>query len=272
MPIDGKGIHRMWWAGDKYAYFSVREKGYDGRFMMTADVSDPEHPRIHSRWWYPGQHTAGGEKPSWEAGPTLRAHHIIPHGNRAYGGYGDGGLFIFAIDDGHLSLISETSWGHEVGPKTHTHTGLPLPSKNMVVVTDESLADNCQESKKLARVFDITDEKKPVQLGILPEPEGDFCERGGRFGPHNLHENRPEAESFRSDDILFLTYFNAGLRVYDVSDRNNFKEIGVFIPEAPVGQKAVQINDIYASKDGLIFASDRMSGGIYILRMTNGVM
>ena len=32
--------------------------------------------------------------------------------------------------------------------------------------------------------------------GIVPPPEGDFCQRGLRFGPHNTHENRPG--SYRS--------------------------------------------------------------------------
>jgi hypothetical protein len=105
---------------------------------------------------------------------------------------------------------------------------------------------------------------------MFPVPQGDYCQRGGRFGPHNLHENRPE--SFISEDILFLTYFNAGLRVYDVSDPANIREIASFVPEAPPGQKAIQINDVYVAKDGLIYVTDRLAGGVYILRMTqNGV-
>ena len=266
MPIKGQGIHRIWWVGDKYAYFSVREEGYDGRFLMTVDMSEPANPKIVSRWWYPGQWVAGGETPAWEAGPTVRAHHVIVKGNRAYGGYGDAGLLIFDVDDGRLTLISECSWAAEVGGSTHTHTGLPLLSHNLLITTDEPLKDNCQEAKKLARVFDISDDCNPKQIGILPEPEGDFCQRGGRFGPHNLHENRPE--SFISEDILFLTYFSAGLRVYDVHDPAQINEIASFVPDAPPGQKTIQLNDVYVSKDGLIFVSDRLAGGVYILRLT----
>jgi len=270
LPINGQGIHRMWWVGDKYVYFSVREEGYQGRFLMTADMSDPASPKIVSRWWYPGQWLAGGEKPTWEEGPTLRAHHVIVKGNRAYGGYGDAGMLIFAIDDGNLSLISERNWVAEVGGSTQTPTGLPLLSHNLVVTTDESLKDNCQEAKKDVRVFDISDEREPRQIAMFPVPQGDYCERGGRFGPHNLHENRPEA--FVSEDILYLTYFNGGLRVYDVSDPADIREIASFVPEAPPGQKAIQINDVYVAKDGLIYVTDRLAGGVYILRMTqNGV-
>jgi len=270
LPIKGQGIHRLWWTGDKYTYFSVREEGYQGRFLMTADMSDPVSPKIVSRWWYPGQWLAGGEKPTWEEGPTLRAHHVIVKGNRAYGGYGDAGMLIFAIDDGNLSLISERNWVAEVGGSTQTHTGLPLLSHNLVVTTDESLKDNCQEAKKDVRVFDISDERNPRQVAMFPVPQGDYCQRGGRFGPHNLHENRPE--SYISEDILYLTYFNAGLRVYDVSEPANIREIASFVPEPPPGQKAIQINDVYVARDGLIYVTDRLAGGVYVLRMTqNGV-
>ena len=269
MPINGKGIHRIWWTGDKYAYFSVREEGYADRFLMTADVSDPANPKIVSRWWYPGQWLAGGETPTWEAGPTLRAHHVVVKGDRAYGGYGNAGMLIFSIDDGRLELISERSWFEETGEDTHTHTALPLLSKNLVITTDESLKENCQEAPKELRVFDISDDRDPKLIGKFPRPEGNFCERGGRFGSHNLHENRPE--SFISEDILFATYFNAGLRVYDVRDPYNIKEIASFVPDAPLGQKAIQINDVYVAKDGTIYVTDRLAGGVYILRLKQGL-
>jgi hypothetical protein len=111
-----------------------------------------------------------------------------------------------------------------------------------------------------------------VQVGMLPEPQGDFCERGGRFGPHNVHENRPEPDSFVSEDIIFVTYFNAGLRVYDVRDRTNFREVAAFVPEAPPGQPACQLNDVYVSRDGLILVTDRLAGGLYLLRLTDGLI
>ncbi len=272
LPINGQGIHRMWWVGGRYCYFSVREHGYQGRFLMVADVSDPEKPCIVSRWWYPGQWIAGGEKPTWEPGPTVRAHHVIVSGDRAYGGYGDAGLLIFAVRDGHLELLSERSWVQEVGGRTHTHTGLPLLSRNLVVVTDESLEDNCREAKKTVRVFDIRDDRNPRQVGTFPEPQGDFCERGGRFGPHNVHENRPEPESYVSEDLVFVTYFNAGLRVYDVGDGQAYREVAAFVPEAPPGRPAIQSNDVYVSRDKLILVTDRLSGGLYLLRPTGAWM
>jgi hypothetical protein len=100
-------------------------------------------------------------------------------------------------------------------------------------------------------------------VSTFPVPEGDFCDRGGRFGPHNVHEGRPG--SLIDGSTVYLTYFNAGVRVYDVSDATAPREIAWFIPDAPPGQPAIQLNDILVAADGLIYVTDRLAGGLYIL-------
>lgn len=267
LPIDGLGIHRMWWTGDDLTYFSVRENGFQGRFLMSADISDPSKPEIVARWWYPGQWVAGGETPTWGKGPTLRAHHAIAAGDRAYAGWGEAGLLIFDISDREIELIAQKEWFSEIGQSTHTHTALPLPSHKTVAVTDEPLRDNPEPYRKRARMFDISDEKNPSLLGYFPEPqEADYSGVPLRFGPHNIHENRPG--SWVSDDLLFMTYFSAGLRVYDVSNPADIREVGRFVPPAPPGQDAIQLNDVYASAEGIVYVSDRLTGGVYILQYT----
>jgi hypothetical protein len=64
---------------------------------------------------------------------------------------------------------------------------------------------------------------------------------------------------------VFVTYFNAGLRVYDISDPESPRSIAHWVPEAPPGQEAPQINDLLVDADGLIFTTDRFSGGLYVL-------
>ena len=87
-----------------------------------------------------------------------------------------------------------------------------------------------------------------------------------RFGPHNLHENRPG--SLISDREIYVTYFNAGLRVYDLAEPTNPREVAYYVPQTPPGQKAVQINDVFVDTDGLMYISDRAGGGVYILERT----
>jgi hypothetical protein len=97
----------------------------------------------------------------------------------------------------------------------------------------------------------------------VPEPEGDFATRGLRFGPHNTHENRPG--SYRSAEVVFVTYFNAGLRVYDFADPRDPREIAHWIPQLPEGQPDIQINDVFVADDGLIYVTDRWADGVYVV-------
>jgi hypothetical protein len=98
----------------------------------------------------------------------------------------------------------------------------------------------------------------------------EFGQHGGRFGAHNIHENQPVATSFRSDTLVFGAFFNGGVRVYDVSNPYQPEEVGHYVPEAPAGSPvgAIQINDVYVDENRLIYAIDRMSGGLYILELT----
>jgi hypothetical protein len=119
-------------------------------------------------------------------------------------------------------------------------------------------------------VLDNRVETNPVPIGTFPAPPYDaFAKRGGRFGAHNLHENLPVPTSWRSDSIIVGTFFNAGVRAYDVSDPFQVKEIAYFVPGAPrlspVG--AIQLNDCFVDDRGLVFTVDRFVGGLYVLEM-----
>jgi hypothetical protein len=131
------------------------------------------------------------------------------------------------------------------------------------VVTDEATTEGCDGDRHMVRIVDILDETAPFVRSICPVPEGDFCERGLRFGAHSLHENRPD--SYRSQELVFVTYFNAGLRVYDVADPDHPVEVAHWIPECPPNQQAAQINDVFVSDDLTVYVTDRVNGGVYIL-------
>jgi hypothetical protein len=156
-------------------------------------------------------------------------------------------------------VVSTLDWE----PGGDTHTCMPLPNRNLVVTTDEAIKERCNEQQKLVRVIDVSDPESPSIVGVCPPPQGDFCERGLRFGPHNLHENRPG--SYISDEIVFVTYFNAGLRVYNIAQADEPHEIAHWLPDTPPGQEAPQINDLYVQVDGMIFVTDRINGGLYVL-------
>jgi hypothetical protein len=139
-----------------------------------------------------------------------------------------------------------------------------MPGRNLLVVTDEVVTNNCEGEEHYVRLVDIADPRAPKLLGICPPPQGDFCERGLRFGPHNLHENR--LGTYRSADLIFVTYFNAGLRVYDISDPAAPAEVASWLPPTPAGQEAPQINDLFVDADLSVYVTDRVNGGVYILQ------
>ena len=65
-------------------------------------------------------------------------------------------------------------------------------------------------------IVDIRDETNPLPVStFFPEREN-YYDRPGRFGAHNILEYMPAEGPWK--DLVFLTYFNAGLRAVDVSD------------------------------------------------------
>ncbi|TME78410.1 MAG: hypothetical protein E6I48_00415 [Chloroflexi bacterium] len=266
MPIRGLGVHRMWFAGDgsrgdRYLYASARLDGYRNRVLIIVDMGEADRPAISSTWWWPGQRQ--GDPESLPEDNDIGAHHVIRQGERAYGGYFDKGVVVYAVRDrGSLELISSLAWPE--GGHSHTHTALPLGERKLLVVTDEAIEPNCEGAPKNVHVVDVSDERHPREISRFPVPDGDYCARGLRFGPHNLHENRPG--TFQSDRIVYVTYFNAGLRVYDTSDPLQVREIACYVPEAPPGQPAIQFNDVLVTSDRLVFVTDRVRGGLYILQ------
>jgi alkylation response protein AidB-like acyl-CoA dehydrogenase len=101
--------------------------------------------------------------------------------------------------------------------------------RDFVLLVSESLRNECQEFRQLTFLVDITTPSKPYTVSTfeVPEQPGDFCRRGGRFGPHSSHESFAPIY-YRK--LVFLAYFNAGVRAVDI--RNPFapREVAFFIP------------------------------------------
>ncbi|MBV9169325.1 MAG: hypothetical protein JOZ81_04495 [Chloroflexi bacterium] len=274
VPMPGKGVHRMTYWTAPYAYMSGSDDGFIDQFLRIFDLSDPSNPRDVGRWWLPGQWTGGGETPSWTpgghgaGGPGARRkalHHPLMRGDRAYCGWWDAGLVI--LDLSELSapkLVSQLEFGSDVS--TATHTALPVPGRDVLVVTDEQLAADCNGMQTRVRVVDIADELQPKVISEFPVPQGDFCSRGGRFGPHNLHEMRPGTS--QDSNEIYVTWFNAGVRVVNISDPFAPREVAYYVPEAPPGRASIQLNDLVVDANGLVYVTDRFTGGLYILERT----
>ncbi|WP_317178391.1 LVIVD repeat-containing protein [Pectobacterium sp. HCp5_1] len=266
LPLDGIGIHRIWYVGGRWAYVSALLDGYSDYIFLTIDLADPQRPEVAGRYWLPGMHTAGGETASWPEGKRYALHHAIISGDTAYGSWRDGGLTLLDVSDRtNPQLISHRNWSPPFGGGTHT--ALPLPDRDLLIVLDEAVLDNQEDGEKLIWVFDIREPSNPVSIATFPQPkETDYVKKGAHFGPHNLHENRPG--SFISSSLIFATYQNAGVRAYDISNPYQPKETGALVPAAPARMvdkrpgrpQIIQSCDVFVDADGIIYSTDYNAG------------
>jgi hypothetical protein len=192
-------------------------------------------------------------------------HHAILDGTVAYGARRAGGLQITETAGGQLrpaGSLTPDAWGGG-----NTHTTLPLPGRNLVVLADESVQDHQADGRRKIWLLDVADRTAPKVIGALPEPAAlDFRAMGGVFGPHNLHENRPG--TWRSEDLIFATYQNASVRAYDIADPKAPHEVACCVPPPPArnvdprasGTLVPQSADLIVSAEGLIIASDLNAG------------
>ena len=209
MPVDGGGIHRVWYVGGRWAYVSALLDGFTDYIFMTVDMTDPAKPRAAGRYWIPGMNLAAGETPAWPAASRCGLHHAIVNGDTAYAAWRDAGMVVLDIADReNPKLIVHRNWCPPFGGGTHNC--LPLPDRQLLVVLDEAVLDHQEDGLKLIWIFDNRVPANPVSISTFPTPaETDYAAKGGHFGPHNLHENRPG--SFVSSELIFTTYQNAGV-------------------------------------------------------------
>ena len=278
-----RGVHAVWFVDGKTVHMASGAPDFqphnpkDDQFYRIVDISDPARPREKGRWWYPGTRV-GDPQPQPARLPEqfdtgFRAHNtnVFPERpDRAYVGYIDGGAIVLDIGDpSNIRVVSQ--WNHSPPFNGFTHTVLPLFGRDLWVVSDECVQDDGKDWPKLVWMVDARSEANPVPIGTFPAPPFDaFARRGGRFGAHNLHENLPLPVSFRSESLIIGTFFNAGVRAYDVSDPYRVREVAYFVPAtprlAPAG--AIQLNDVYVDDRRYVYTIDRKGGGLYILEMT----
>lgn len=276
-----RGAHHVWFADGRFLHISTgmpdfqpRRPGMDDQIYVIADLKDPAHPKEAGRWWYPGTRVGDAAPlPTPNADDQgCRLHNVEVFPNRpniAYLGYIDCGIVILDISDkAHPRVLGK--FDDSPPEPGFTHTVMPLRGGRFVAVTHESIDDLCADFPKRITFFDAGNPTalRQVSSAPLPANTGDLCTAGGRFGSHNIFENPPDELAFHSDDLIIGSFFNGGVRVYDVRDVLHPREVAFDVPPAPQGSTAgtIQINDVYVDNRGVIFAVDRLGGGLYVLR------
>jgi len=276
----GTGTHRDFYAGGRYVHLAAGMPGFSGNIYVIIDIADPSRPTEVGRWWVPGQHVAGGETP--EPAVSLHGPPFVV-GDLVYIPYGAAGMVVLDISDvTRPHLVGQLDFSPPFNPFIGAHSVLPLPERGLALVTSEAIASRCREPLNHTSVVDISDPSEPVLLATFPIPEpppgapfDDFCERGGRFGPHNFHQQYPSPFTDHTQHLVYLTYFNAGLRIYNIEDPRDPEEVGYFLPPDPTERfgpqppdaLVLQSEDVLVDARGNVYLANK-NQGLWILRYT----
>jgi hypothetical protein len=271
MPVQGGGLHRLWYVGGRWAYASALLDGFTDYILITIDMADPTRPVMAGKYWLPGMNVAAGETPHWPlANGRYGLHHPIVHGDIAYCSWRDACLAVVDVADrSNPKLIVHKTWYPPLSGGTHN--ALPLPDRDLLVVVDEAVLDNEEDGRKYIWVFDNQLKHNPISIATCPIPsDRDYRGVGGHFGPHNVYENRPNG--LQSSELIFATYQNAGVRVYNLSNPFHPVEIAACVPPAPKKLVDPRPNrpvvlhsaDVFVDKKGICYCTD-FSAGLYTL-------
>ena len=266
MPVEGVGPHRIWYVGGRYAYASIHFADFSDHILAIIDMADPRKPHVVGKCWLPGMWRGGGETPTWPSNKRYALHHALVSGNLAFGCWRDGGMSVIDVaDPTKPRIIAYRNTDPPFGGGTHSP--LPLLDRNLLVVSDEPSSANCQDGLRYIWLYDVREPSNPVSISTFPVPsEVDYCAKGGFFGCHNLHENRPG--SFQSSKLIFSTYYNAGVRCFDIENQFQPREVAYYVPVNPVRMmdprpnrpQVIQSSDCFVDKNGLMYLTDPNAG------------
>ncbi len=181
------GVHNVWIDGANDLVYACHNGTRDVRII---DISDPRNPREVGRWGLPNEDRS--------------LHDVIVQDGYAYLSYWDDGLIMLDVGAGThggspRNPVFVSQYKYPVG---HTHTAWRYG--RYLFVGDEIFpsdwdADRPIEARGYIHVVDYSDPERPVEVARYEVPDA---------GAHNF---------WVEDDILYVGYYQAGLRVVDVS-------------------------------------------------------
>jgi hypothetical protein len=298
--------HKFQWdCASGIAYLNGTAQGWRvTRVLQAFDLADPAQPKHVRDFGLVGyEPDAAGPYPEPQ---VAGLHQPFIVGDRMYLGYNSGEEGVLQILDREEFLSGDPAptaaslrapeiarvdlpsyWG--------VHTAKPIydieiadyadnaeaRTRDVLLVASEAGTFRCQEPRDVMLIFDITEERKPVAITTfqVPEEPGDFCHRGGRFGPHSFADAYHPAFDKK---LVVLAYFNAGVRVVDIRNPFEPQEVARFIPAVTANtsescveidgarqcDRAIQTNNVNVDDRGYIYALDRASTGLHVLELT----
>lgn len=311
----GAGVHRFYYGGGSYVYVTGNAPGFNGFILRIVDISVPENPVECGRFWMDEQYLnnkLGSGAARYGSAEALHApflHANLVKDDICYCAYANKGVVLLDVKDktepkiiSCLPVNPPFGGGAAGAP---LHTVMPLGERPYLVITTEGERARyfCNEAEQglfkkirtqpinIIGMVEVTDMEHPNLIAIFPYPEvpegythGDNFNvvDGVRipFGPHNMFDAIGPTVYERRSDRVYNAYFNAGLRIYDVSDPFVPKEIAYFLPPDPEknlfdneegsllpGPQVAITEDVLVDDRGYIYV-DTFMDGMYILKCT----
>lgn len=240
------GVHNVWIDGEHDLVYACHNGTSD---LHIIDIADPANPREVGRW-----------------GLDRRAktlHDVIVQDGYAYLSYWDDGLVILDAGAGtHGGTPTQPAFVSRIAyPVGHTHTAFRYG--RYVFVGDEIFPSDWDPEKPIEargyiHVVDVENIDEPVEVARYEVPEA---------GAHNI---------WVEDDRLYVGYYQAGLRVVDVSGelRGDLYHQGRELAVLKTGAEDSMVPNWGMTwgaqiHKGSIFTSD-LNSGLWIARLRQG--
>lgn len=306
LPAIMGGLTHGFSIDDRYVYACAQERaGARRETLQIIDYADAAHPKRVSTWHVPGQFPDERYDPLNRLGADgkqqiVRCHETFIDGNRLYVAYRDAGVKIFDVTDrvlpkliGTYDYIPPTTGGN-LGA---THSAFPIvvgpdSPRTLLVAADE----NYWCPNGYGRMIDISDlqnadvisgerEANFETLSTFRIPElVDTVDAAGKFicpGKNLNSATVTEAntvhspiQSLQSPSLLFVTWYNQGLRAVDISNPFAPTFVGYYLSP----KYAAWANDDRRTREaaqdpttGLLWITDGNGGGLTALRYTGPI-
>ena len=257
----GSGTHRSFYDGGQYAYLDTAPDNsfirmessvrYYCNCVQIIDVSNPASPKFVTNWWVPGQREGEeedykkwreyGDRESWTTlhGPMYVPTKVEDGGKLGYSAWGAFGMLVHDLSDiRNPKLIGRFYPKMEKGGLPFHTIDIARLNRGFVITNPEVLNPDCNEPLQPLWVLDVKDPTKPQPLAQMPTPVpppdapyNNFCDKRGRFGPHNPPHMKAPGKAH--PNFTAYAYFNAGVQFYNIENPAKPRNVGYFIPPQP---------------------------------------
>jgi len=244
--------HEGEWAPDGRTYYATSRTNTTFRDFgfQPIDVSDPRAPRPMPRW----------DTPGWGRTHGLS---LSPDGRRMYltvpAGFGNGGSGMAVLDVSavqerdpkeRVRVVSTAAWadGHEA----QMTIPLAIDGRPHVLVTDEKGSLPVERGPRACRLdraafgyprlIDVADETNPRQVAAVrlqvQDPRNCGLVLRERLHPFTYSTHYCSVDRIVEPRLLACATFGAGVRVYDISDVAQLREVAYFNPPPRKGTRS----------------------------------